>query len=417
MNIEENFNQLPRTQKIALLFLTIYSFAIFSYGIRGALKSPSDLQSFYTTSKLLLQKVDPSQMTTDYLKSANTDVTFGDIDRHGGRSMYPPSTHVLLIPFYAFLFSPAAAKYCWLLCNIICLGIIYYVLCARYLSAASSFYKYILLCVLIGAASTKTNLGLGQTSLFSFAAFLLTLLLKDRHKWLSGIAFALAVSKPSLMVLFAIYLLCRKEYRIVITACAMHLLLTAGISLWMGISPITLTNNYLAKVSLLTFYKGAVAFYYQTNGISFKSLLFALNMPQSAINIATVLLYASAIAFILKIKNNEDHYVLGVTALLTMLVDYHQHYDFIVLLFMFPVFAAYAQYKRKPTWPFLYFLFLLYIPNFSRINFFGYATASFFLSHMNYLFWWQVFYTGLYVLLLLVYMNAFSRKYISTSPQ
>ena len=297
-----------------------------------------------------------------------------------------------------------------------CLGIIYYVLCVRYLSAASFFYKYILLCVLIGAASTKTNLGLGQTSLFSCAAFLLTLLLKDRHKWLSGIAFALAVAKPSLMVLFAIYLLCRKEYRIVITACAIHLLLTAGISLWMGISPVTLMNNYLAKVSLLTFYKGTIAFYYQTNGISFKSFLFALNMPQSVINIATVILYASAIAFILKIKNNEEHYVLGVTALLTMLVDYHQHYDFIVLLFMFPVFAAYAQYKRKPTWPFLYFLFLLYIPNFSRINFFGYTTASFFLSHMNYLFWWQVFYTGLYVLLLLVYMNAFSRKYMSTSP-
>jgi len=415
MNIAENFNQLPRTQKIALLSLTIYSFAIFSYGIRGAVKSSTDLQSFYTTSKLLLQKVDPSQMTTDYLKSTNTDVTFADIDRHGGRSMYPPSTHVLLIPFYAFLISPILSKYCWLLCNIMCLGIIYYVLCVRYLSAASFFYKYILLCVLIGAASTKTNLGLGQTSLFSCAAFLLTLLLKDRHKWLSSMAFALAVAKPSLMILFAIYLLCRKEYRIVIIACAIHLLLTAGISLWMGVSPVTLTNNYLMKVSLLTFYKGTIAFYYQTNGISFKSFLFSLNMPQSVITIATVILYASAIAFILKIKNNDDHYVLGITALLTMLVDYHQHYDFIVLLFMFPVFAACAQYKRKLTWSFLYCLLLLYIPNFSRINFFGYATSSIFLSHTNYLFWWQVFYTGLYVLLLVVYMRTFNRNYVRTA--
>jgi hypothetical protein len=415
MNIAENFKQLPRTQKIALLFVTIYSIAILYYGITSGLESSGDQQSFYTTSKLLLQKIDPSRTTTDFLKSTNTDVTFSDIDRHGGRSMYPPSTHVLLIPFYAFLLSPVLSKYCWLFCNIMCLGIIYYVLCVRYLSAVSFFYKYILLCVLIGAASTKTNLGLGQTSLFSCAAFLLTLLLKDRHKWLSSIAFALAMAKPSLMALFAIYLLCRKEYRIVITACAIHLLLTAGISLWMGISPVTLTNNYLAKVSLLTFYKGTIAFYYQTNGVSFKSFLFALNMPQSVITIATVILYASAIAFILKIKNNEENFVLGITALLTLLVDYHQHYDFIVLLFMFPVFAAYAQYKQKLTWPFLYFLFLLYIPNFSRINFFGYATSSFFLSHMNYLFWWQVLYTGLYVLLLLVYMGIFNRNYVRTA--
>jgi len=98
-----------------------------------------------------------------------------------------------------------------------------------------------------------------------------------------------------------------------------------------------------------------------------------------------------------------------------MLVDYHQHYDFIVLLFMFPVFAACAQYKRKLTWSFLYCLFLLYIPNFSRINFFGYATSSIFLSHTNYLFWWQVFYTGLYVLLLVVYMRTFNRNYVRTA--
>jgi len=408
MYIAENFKQLPRTQKIALLFLTIYSIAIFCYGIRGALKSSSDQQTFYTTSKLLLQKVDPSQMTTDYFKRTNTDVGFGDIDRHGGRSMYPPSTHVLLIPFYAFLLSSVAAKYCWLFCNIMCLGIIYYVLCVRYLSAVSSFYKYILLCVLIGAASTKTNLDLGQTSLFSCAAFLITLLLKDRHKWSSGIAFALAVAKPSLMVLFAIYLLCRKEYRIVITACAIHLALTAGISLWMGISPVTLLNNYFAKVSLLIFYKGTIAFYHQTHGISFKSLLFALNMSQSVINIATLILYAAAVAYIVSIKNCEEHYVLGTAALLTLLVDFHQHYDLTVLLFMFPLFAACAQNKRNPAWPFLYFLFLLYIPNVSRINFFGYSTASFFLSHKDYLLWWQMFYTGMYVLLLGVYRRAFN---------
>lgn len=167
-------------------------------------------------------------------------------------------------------------------------------------------------------------------------------------------------------------------------------------------------NNYFTKVSSVIFYKGTIAFYHQTHGISFKSLLFALNMSQSVINIATLILYAAAVAYTVNIKNCEEHYVLGTAALLTLLVDFHQHYDIIVLVFMFPLFAACAQNKWKSAWPFLYFLFLLYIPNFSRINFFGYATASFFLSHKDYLLWWQVCYTGMYVVLLVVYRKAFN---------
>ena len=85
--------------------------------------------------------------------------------------------------------------------------------------------------------------------------------------------------------------------------------------------------------------------------------------------------------------------------------------------FLALIFFGYAvEQKQTPDWQFLYFLFLMYVPNVSRMNFFGYATDKFFLTHMNYLFYWQVFYTGLYIVLLVVYINAFSRKNTNTSP-
>jgi len=405
MRLVKNIRQLPHLQRIALLFLALYSCGILLYGVAGALRASGDQRSFHETSRLLLAKIDTSRMTIDFLKNTNKECSLKNIDQHGGRSLYPPSTHVLLVPFYAFLISPELSKYCWLLWNIISLGIIYHVVCARYLSRASFLYKAVLICILVGSASTKTNLSLGQTALFSYAALLLTLSLKKRHPYVSGITFTLAVAKPSLMILFAVYLLLKKEYRTVLTACAMHLILTAGISAWIGTSPLTLMGNYFTKIALVMRQEGALSFYYQTNGIAFKSMLFALDAQQAAITLATIVLYMAALMCMFALRNREEHYSLGVAALLTMLVDYHQHYDFIVLLFMLPVFVNHAQSRGKPTWQLLYFLLLLYMPNLSRINFFGTATAHFFQSHPAYLLIWQAVYTGLYILLLLVYMQ------------
>ena len=239
------------------------------------------------------------------------------------------------------------------------------------------------------------------------------MVLKEKHKWLSGLAFAFAASKPSLMILFALYLLFKKEYKILLVALLTHVCITIAVSFWIGISPILLMSNYFEKISLAFSHSGSLLVL-QTAGISAKSVLYLINFPENIQSAITSLLYGVAILYLYKKRKLEEIEVLGLIALLTLLVDYHHHYDFIILLLMFPVFVRCAVQSGTAGWQFFYFLLLLYIPNFSRINFFGYATSSFFLSHTGYLFLWQVFYTGLYILLLVVYMRAFSRKYIST---
>ena len=417
MNNLDEMTGLSFAKKVGLILIGLYSLAVFFYGIYGGLTGSADQKSFYYTSKLLIEKKDPYALGCDFIKQVPSNVTYTGykgINQAGGISLYPPSTHILFIPFFFFLISPKAAMISWLLWNIIFIATIFYTISQKYLLKTSAVCSYLLLCLTIGASSTKTNLSLGQTALFCCAALLVTIAFKEKHKWLSGLAFAFAVSKPSLMILFAIYLLFKKEYKIVLVALLIHVCITIAVSFWIGISPILLMSNYFEKVSLAFSHPGSLLVL-QTAGVSIKSILYLIKIPEVVKTSVIILLYSGAIIYLYKKRSLEEVKLLGLIALVTLLVDYHHHYDFIILLFMFPVFAAYSQCERKPTLPFLYFLFLLYIPNFSRMNFFGYATDKLFLTHMNYLFWWQVFYTGLYVLLLLVYMGIFNRNYVRTA--
>ena len=219
---------LPLIQKVGLLILSFYSLAVFSYSIFGGLTNAPDVKSFFVTSKLLISKIDPSKLSVDYIRSA-PQIDFQGLDQAGGRSLYPPSTHLLFIPFYAFLVSPELAMISWLLWNLVFIGIIFYSIREKFLSRSPVLHSYLFLLLIIGSYATKSCLRYGQTSLFSFAAFMVTLLLKDRSKWLAGVAFALALSKPTLMALFAVYFLCKKEYQIVLVALTVHVLITLGL--------------------------------------------------------------------------------------------------------------------------------------------------------------------------------------------
>ena len=406
-------------KKAGLLVVGLYSLAVFSYGIYGGLTGSSDQKSFYYTSKLLIEKKDPYALGCDFIKQVPANVPYTDykgIKQAGGISLYPPSAHILFIPFYFFLISPKAAIVSWLLWNIIFITIIFYIISKKYLLQTSAVCTYLLFCLTIGASATKTNLSLGQTALFCCAAFLVTMVLKEKHKWLSGFAFAFALSKPSLMILFAVYLLFKKEFRILLVTLLIHVCITIAVSFWIGISPVLLMSNYFEKVSLAFSHPGSLLVL-QTAGISVKSILYLIKPSEVVQTSVIILLYSVAIIYLYKNRNIEEVKLLGLIALVTLLVDYHHHYDFVILLLMFPVFAAgCAEQKQTPDWQFLYFLFLMYVPNVSRMNFFGYATDKFFLTHMNYLFCWQVFYTGLYIVLLVVYINEFSRKNTNTSP-
>jgi len=394
----EEINNLQLIQKLGLLLLSLYSLAVFSYSLHGALIDAPDVKSFFITSKLLISKIDPSKLSVDYINNT-PQIDFQGLDKSGGRSLYPPSTHLLFIPFYAFLVSPELAMLSWLLWNLVFIGIIFYSIREKFLVRSPVLHSYLFLLLIIGSYATKSCLRYGQTSLFSFAAFMVTLLLKDRSKWLAGIAFALALSKPTLMALFAVYFLCKREYQILIVALAVHALITLGLSVWIGVSPISLLGNYLEKVSLLTnTYPCALWWAYQVTGVSLTSLLHLFQFPSAGITTIRLLLYMGAAVYICRERQADELRTLGMIGLISMLIDYHWHYDFIVLLLLFPVFIKPFSGSDGNQWPLLYYLALMFMPDLMR-------AGDFLINHRYYLIAWQITYTGLFLILLWIFMK------------
>ena len=395
--LEEVFNLQP-LQRLGLLLLSLYSLAVFSYSVYGALTDAPDAKNFFITSKLLVSKIDPGRLSIDYIRNT-PHIDLPGLDQAGGRSLYPPSTHILFIPFYAFLVSPELAMLSWLLWNLVCIGIIFYSIRGKFLSRSPVLHAYLLFLLIIGSYATKSCLRYGQTSLFCFAAFMVTLLLRDRSKWLAGVAFAFALCKPTLMALFAVYFLCKKEYRLVLVALAVHLLITLGLSAWIGASPVSLINNYLEKVSLLTnTYPCALWWLYQVTGFSLISLLHLFQFPTGGITIIRFLLYAAAALYIYRQRQAEELRVLGLVGLISMFIDYHWHYDFVVLFLLFPFFIKQVPGTDRSKWALCYYLGLLYMPDLMR-------TGDFLITHTNYLIAWHGIYTGLFLLLAWIFMK------------
>jgi len=228
---------------------------------------------------------------------------------------------------------------------------------------------------------------------------MVTLLLKDRSKWLAGVAFALALSKPTLMALFAVYFLCKKEYQIVLVALTVHVLITLGLSAWVGEHPLSLINNYLEKVSLLTnTYPCALWWAYQVTGVSLTSLLHLFQFPTGGITIIRLLLYVGAAIYIYKERQAEELRTLGLLGLISVFIDYHWHYDFVVLFLLFPVFIKPFPRNDRDQWPLFYYLALMFMPDLMR-------AGDFLINHRYYLIAWQIIYTGLFLILLWIFMK------------
>jgi len=336
-------------------------------------------------------------MSIDYLRTAD-EISFKGLDAAGGWSLYPPSTHILLMPFYGFMVSSNLGKISWSIWNVLLLMVILYVLIKKYLSQQNHMYEYLLFLLIIGSYATKSCMRYGQTSIFSFAFFMLTLILKDKSRFLSGLAFAFACAKPHLMVLFAVYLLFKKEYRIVLIACFIHVGLTLGTAFWIQTSPFELLQNYFTKVYLLTYHKTPLWLYLQVNGVAIKSLCNILEMPTVVISVSTAIMYIASSFLIYKYRDLNENKALGFVALLTIFVDYHWHYDFVILFLLFPLFTMAIPNKKEARFAFVYYLIVLYMPNFMWVS-------RFIREHRVYLLSWQIIYSLLFMFLLYIYIR------------
>jgi hypothetical protein len=232
--------------------------------------------------------------------------------------------------------------------------------------------------------------------------------MKDRSKILGGVFFALALAKPSLTVLFIWYLLIRRQFTVAFTGIIIHVLLTMAVASRLDISTLELVADYFEKLHLLTAHKTALWLYYQVNGVSLKSIFYILGFSQTAVISITAVFYASAALLMYAKRNSSDLYLLGITALITIFIDYHWHYDFVILFLLFPVFAQELQSSTKKPVTLSYFILVLFMPDLLRAG----ATGALLAQSTKYLLTWQIVYTLMFIILALVFIKTIPTKKI-----
>ncbi len=400
--LKEIIKQTNTFTKVVLVFLSVYTILIFLYSLYGAIHNAPDQKSFYDTSKRMLEHKNPFRTSVEYLKSTES-ISFNQLDTAGGRSLYPPSAHLLFIPFFAFMYSAQAGVLSWAFWNVFFAALIFSVIRQRYLLSVPAVYVFLFLLIVFGGYATKSCFRYGQTSIFSFAFFMLTVHFKDRNKWLGGLCFSFACIKPSLMILFAIYFLIKRHYLIIGITVFVHAALTVLAAFWMDATPVALIGDYCKKISLLTGTKTDLWLYYQINGVTLKSLLYLFNASSSLVTWSTLTLYGISMYIIYRLREAHENVVLAVAAFMTLFIDYHWHYDFIVLLLVFPLIVKSFLTKPKNRYWLYYYVFLMFMPNLLR-------AGEFLKNHIDYLVIWQCLYTGMYGLLGIFFVTLFFEK-------
>jgi hypothetical protein len=79
-------------------------------------------------------------------------------------------------------------------------------------------------------------------------------------------------------------------------------------------------------------------------------------------------------------------------------IDYHWHYDFVVLFLLFPIFIKPCPGSKNDQWPLYYYLALMFMPDLMR-------AGDFLINHRYYLIAWHIIYTGLFLILLWIFMK------------
>jgi len=149
---------------------------------------------------------------------------------------YPPHSAAVLLPLGFFGFQTAALL--WKLVNVAAVALIVGLTFRRALRARPRPTRTELLVVaalIIGNSFTTKVVWQGQTSLIVLAAVMAAWELAPRRWLVAGVCFAIAGFKPQAAVLFGIWLLLEREWRVLATVAAATLLMSAYPFLTQGV--------------------------------------------------------------------------------------------------------------------------------------------------------------------------------------
>ncbi len=354
-------------KKLIIALLAALGMVSVLQGCKNAITYSQDFQ--WDAAKVMslgMNPYDESLNPSDELKALGYEEYYKKLEANQF-----PSLLMLLFPYT--LLPPLAARYAWLVSNLIFTALIILLLRLTFMKDMER-QDYVILCLLMLAGTPwRNHIGVGQHSVFSLMFFLLSVYVFERKdtKKASGLipaALCLCISyfKYSLTAPLALYYVYKRRTDIPILAGLPHIILTWVAARMMGDSFVNMIKKPLEVASWLTC-EGSM-------DISATLSRFGI-LPSGASMIITVVIMAAlaVYAFVMGRRNSlpGDDAVITVLIMTSMVMIYHRAYDYFVMIIPF----ALVLKKETPFFLRIYYTVLtLYV--FFVLRFFGEADAA-----------------------------------------
>ena len=342
---------LTAVRYLVLVILAAMALVSLIQGVRNAAGSSQDFQ--WDAAKALSMGLDPYDISTgsgtipDNTPLADFYRLFTDKGlKQNMEANQFPSLLLLLIPYT--LMNPLAARYAWIISNLIFTAGIIFLLRRTFLKEADRDLFIAFMLLMIAGTPYRNQLGVGQHTLFSFFFFLLAVWLegmypspdsngqgegkeKDRKNpaLFTAVVICLFICyfKYTLTVPLCLYFVYKKRYPEIVLSAAGHVILTAVCAGWLNDSFINMIIKPL-KVSSALAAEGGLDFGALLNGSALAYVL--------AIAVMAVLLVIA-----LKLPDGMDGEFISVLTLWSLIITYHRTYDFFVIVTVLAFFLGY----------------------------------------------------------------------------
>ena len=343
---------------VCLALLTVMALVSLIQGVRNAAEFSQDFQ--WDAAKAFSMRIDPYELSFDTSRAKEyPDLAgfYGLFEENGLKQQMEanqfPSLLILLIP-YTFL-PPLAARYAWIISNLIFTAGIIFLLRRTFLKEADRDLFAAFMLLMISGTPYRNQLGVGQHTLFSFFFFLLAVWCESRYddRKESGekgktpvlsaavvICLFICYFKYTLTVPLCLYFVYKKRYPEIMISAGVHVVLTAVSAVWLKDSFINMIVKPL-KVSSALAAEGGLDLGALLKGSSLAYVLALLIM--AGLFIMAVRLSGESNA------NTGDRTCgtfISVLILWSLIITYHRTYDFFVMVTVLAFFTA----RQRSIW-------------------------------------------------------------------
>lgn len=298
-------------------------------GFHNALESSRDFA--WGLSRALLFRQDPYLMTTEWLKNRGAPNPF---IAEAIQANYMAPGLVFMWPIAVLPWE--LAKVAWAIVGVLCSIIISIVVNKRYLQG-SALVVIFLTCALLASTPARATIGNGQASLFALAAFVLSLELVERQRYLAALFLAVSWIKYPLTFPLTLIFLRQGRLGVIIGAGLIHLGLLLFLSAWLWQDPLTLLLAPLPFMSQL-----------KTEGfIDAFAIMNRLGITSAAAPLLLVVtLCGAALVATLPRGPADELLTLSILSIVSCLWVYHRIYDLVVFIIPLCYVLRHAQDLR-----------------------------------------------------------------------